>query len=410
MKTRLIFASFLVVFISGLQPINAQQPADSLKNHLTILLDKWHHDASEGNHEAYIGAMTADGVFIGTDAVEHWTTPEFSEWCKPYFNRKKTWNFKPVSRNIYIADDRITAWFDELLDTQMGICRGSGVFQQIDGQWKIAQYVLSATIPNDIMKKVTVMKSEADSLLLVKSIFDKYNMTGTMLILDPGNGRTFGYNTACWDSGYLPASTFKIPNSLIGLETGVIDTGYIFNWDGTKRRLPQWEQDLTLRDAFRVSCVPCFQEVARKVGPGRMKSYLEKMGYPGMDVHPENIDLFWLEGKSRITPRQQVEFIRRLYEEKLPLKRSVMQSVKSIMIIETAPGYSISGKTGWATRNGNNYGWFVGWLETNGKVFFVATLVEPNDQEKTDDFAAARKTVTMEVLKYMRIINIETAK
>jgi beta-lactamase class D OXA-209 len=244
----------------------------------------------------------------------------------------------------------------------------------------------------------------ADSSGVIRSIFDRYGMTGTVLIIDPGKNRYFGYHEALWDSGYLPASTFKIPNALIGLETGVIDTAYIFKWNGEKRRLPQWEQNLNLREAFRVSCVPCFQELARKTGPERMRSYLGKMHYPGMDVHADNIDLFWLEGDSRITPRQQAEFMQRLYEEKLPLKKEVMRSVKKIMVTESGKGWTISGKTGWAIRNGNNYGWFVGWLEVNDQVYYVATLVEPKNQEETGDFAAARKLVTMDVFRYFGLI------
>lgn len=394
-----------VLFIMmGHVALFAQPAADTLKIHLGMILDQWHRDAAESNHDAYIGAMTTNGVFIGTDATEYWTTAEFRAWSKPYFDRKKTWHFKPFSRNIYIGDTGSTAWFDELLDTQMGICRGSGLLEKQHGQWKIAQYVLSATIPNDIMKKVTGMKSAADSALVLKSIFDKYHMTGTILLLDPLKNKLFGYNPARWDSGYLPASTFKIPNALIALETGAIDTGYVFRWHGEKRRLPQWEKDLSLGEAFRVSCVPCFQELARKTGAAKMNSFLKQMNYPGMDVRADNIDIFWLEGNSRITPRQQVDFVRRLHEEKLPLKKSVMQAMKSIMVIEVTPENTLGGKTGWAIRNGNNYGWFTGWLETKDGVFYIAALVEPKDQDKVDDFAAARKTVTMEVLRFYGII------
>ena len=406
-KSLIIFPCLWVTLLVSAQSILDQIDPDTTRFSLNEIIDKWHRDAAEGNHAAYIGAMTGDGVFIGTDASERWTTQEFSTWCKPFFERKKTWNFKPVSRNIDMADNGLTAWFDELLDTQMGVCRGSGVLVKKDGQWKISQYVLSATVPNDIMKQVTAMKSATDSILILKGIFDKYGMTGTMLILDPQSGRKFGYNPARWDSGYLPASTFKIPNTLIGLETGVIKPDHVFKWKGEVRRLPQWEQDLSLRDAFRVSCVPCYQELARKIGPLRMRSSLEKINYPGMDVRPDNIDLFWLEGNSRITPRQQVDFLRRLFEEKLPLKKSVMQAVKEIMVNETTPEYTLSGKTGWAVRNGNNWGWFVGWVETKGKVYYISTLVEPISLEKVADFSMARKTVTMEVLKYLGIINVE---
>jgi len=398
-----ILQALLFYQLVSAQPIPEKADKDPASDQVNAILDKWHRDAAEANHAAYIAAMTSDGVFIGTDATERWTSAEFSAWCRPHFERKKTWDFKVVSRNTGLADNGLTAWFDELLDTKMGVCRGSGVLVKKDGQWKISQYVLSATIPNDIMKQVTAMKSETDSLLILKGIFDKYGMAGTILIFDPQSGSSFGYNPARWDSGYLPASTFKIPNTLIGLETGVIKPNHVFKWKGEERRLPQWEQDLSLRDAFQVSCVPCYQELARKIGAARMKSSLEKMNYKGMDVHPEDIDLFWLEGNSRITPRQQVDFLKRLYEEKLPLKSSVMEEMKVIMVQETTPEYTLSGKTGWAIRNGNNYGWFVGWIETKGKVYFIATLVEPKSQQEISDFAMARKTITHQVLRFLKI-------
>ncbi|MCK9219737.1 MAG: class D beta-lactamase [Bacteroidales bacterium] len=238
----------------------------------------------------------------------------------------------------------------------------------------------------------------------LKTIFDKYGMKGTLLILDGQNNELYGYQSALWDSGYLPASTFKIANTLIGLETGVIDTNTIFKWDGKPRRISSWDQDLSLQQAFRLSCVPCYQEVARKINAARMKEYLNRLNYGKMDVHPGNIDLFWLEGNSRITPREQVDFIQRLFNGKLPLSISVMNSVKQILINEQTMEYTLSGKTGWAIRNGNNYGWFVGYLQTKNGVYFVATLVEPIDQEKIPDFILARKTITMDVFRFFSLI------
>jgi beta-lactamase class D len=421
-KGRLNFLLLFVILICPFQLIKVSasvSPNDSIKLMLNQLIDQWHLDAAEANHAAYIGAMDINGTFIGTDATENWNASDFSKWSKPYFERKRTWKFIMVTRNIFLSDEKTVAWFDELLDTQMGLCRGSGVLQKKNGVWKIEQYVLSAAIPNKTMSQVTLDKKGIDSILIpylkngikntdrsmgLKSVFDQNEMDGTILIFDPETGEKIGYNPAQWDSGYLPASTFKIPNSLIGLEAGVIDTGHLFKWDVKKRRFPQWEKDLTLTEAFRVSCVPCYQEIARMIGPERMKAYLEKINYPGMDVNQGNIDLFWLEGNSRITPRQQLEFLKNLYDEKLPLRQSTMQAIKAIMVNETTPEYTLSGKTGWAIRNGNNYGWFVGWIETRGKVFFIATHVEPKNQEKVDDFAMARKRVTMEALRYLKIL------
>ncbi len=367
---------------------------------LNGLLDRWHRDAASANLDAYLGAMTPDAVFIGTDATEYWTAGEFRDFCKPYFERKQTWNFHPVERHMYLSEKGNTAWFDELLDTQMGLCRGSGALVLTAGGWKIAHYVLSATIPNDLIKAVTRMKGATDTALILKGIFDQYNLDGTIILLDPGKGTYFGYNPARWDSGYLPASTFKIPNSLIGLETGVIDTTFIFRWRGEKRRLPQWEKDMNLQEAFRLSCVPCYQELADKIGFQRMQNYLQKLDYGNMVVTDTTLNLFWLEGPSRITPRQQVEFLQRLRDGKLPLDYQTIQIMKHLMINEQTTSYTLNGKTGWAIRNGNNYGWFVGWIEAGGKVVYFATLVEPINQANTSDFNAARKSVTLEVLRF----------
>jgi len=156
-----------MALISVTGPAFAQQSADSTRSYLNRFLDKWHGDASECNFKDYIGTMSPVGVFIGTDATEYWTTAEFRDWTKPYFDRKKAWTFKALHRNICIGNDGTTAWFDELLKTQMGVCRGSGVLQKRDGLWKIEQYVLSATIPNDQMKTVTRNKAKTDSLLIL---------------------------------------------------------------------------------------------------------------------------------------------------------------------------------------------------------------------------------------------------
>ena len=105
---------------------------------------------------------------MGTDATERWNKKEFESFAKPYFDHKKAWNFKALKRNINFSKDGKTAWIDELLDTQMKICRGSGVLEKIGNQWKIKQYVLSMTIPNDVTKEVINAKSSIEDSLLQK--------------------------------------------------------------------------------------------------------------------------------------------------------------------------------------------------------------------------------------------------
>ena len=108
------------------------------------------------------------GRGIGTDATEHWDKASFKIWAKPYFDRKRTWNFKSVQRNIFLSKSGDLAWFDELLSTQMKICRGSGVLVKKGGVWKLKQYVLSMTVPNENVNEVVKIKAPIEDALLDK--------------------------------------------------------------------------------------------------------------------------------------------------------------------------------------------------------------------------------------------------
>ncbi|KAL7708895.1 SnoaL-like domain containing protein [Lotmaria passim] len=111
-------------------------------------LDAWHRAAATGNYDFYFGNMTDDAHWLGTDAKENWSKSEFSEFAKPYFDKGKAWDFTAVERNVYVHACGNLAWFDEVLDTWMKACRGSGVVEKINGQWKVHHYVLSMTVPN----------------------------------------------------------------------------------------------------------------------------------------------------------------------------------------------------------------------------------------------------------------------
>ncbi|HEX8576828.1 MAG TPA: nuclear transport factor 2 family protein [Flavobacterium sp.] len=131
-------------------------------------LDNWHKAAAEAKYDLYFDQMTSDGVFIGTDPNENWQNDAFRAFAKPYFDKGKAWSFTSVKRNVYFNEQQNIAWFDELLNTQMKICRGSGVMRNSNGRWKIAHYVLSITIPNENTDEVVKLKSEFDDKLLLK--------------------------------------------------------------------------------------------------------------------------------------------------------------------------------------------------------------------------------------------------
>ncbi len=139
---------------------------DKAKAQINATLDAWHKAAGEANYDNYFNAMTADAIFIGTDATENWNKTAFEAFAKPYFDKGKAWNFTSLERHIYFSDDKKTAWFDELLNTQMKICRGSGVLVLLNGQWKIKHYVLSMTIPNDNTDAVIKIKAPIEEALI----------------------------------------------------------------------------------------------------------------------------------------------------------------------------------------------------------------------------------------------------
>lgn len=132
------------------------------------MLDSLNRAAARADFNAYFRYYAEDGIFCGTDATERWNKQEFMKWSKPYFDKGKAWNFTAIERHIYLSPDGNIAWFDELLSTQMKICRGSGVVVKENNDWKLKQYVLSTTVPNSLVDTVTVMKTaEEDSLMRV---------------------------------------------------------------------------------------------------------------------------------------------------------------------------------------------------------------------------------------------------
>jgi len=236
--------------------------------------------------------------------------------------------------------------------------------------------------------------------LTLQHLLDSFKLDGTILIFDEKENALYFNDLEGAYTGQLPASTFKIPNTIVALETGVASgPEHLFPWDGTDRWLDAWEQDLTLKQAYAVSCVPCYQGVARAVGPEKMRSELERLGYPEMVFDSSTVDNFWLRGESRITPYQQIQFLRRLYHSELPVKETTQTAIREIMLLEQTDTYALSGKTGWSVDGEKNNGWFVGFREEADRVVFFATNVEPAEGFVMDDFAAVRIEVTQLALE-----------
>lgn len=238
-----------------------------------------------------------------------------------------------------------------------------------------------------------------------KAYFDKENVKGTFLLYDLKKDNYLVYNAKRAKTGYLPASTFKIFNTLVGLETGVVDTNVMIRWDGVRRWNADWNRDVKLKTAFQLSCVPCYQQIARKVGIERMKEWLQKANYGNMDVQVSNIDTFWLTGASRISAFEQVEFLKRIYKNDLLFSKSTVEQLKNIMITERKNEYVVRAKTGWTTQGKQNIGWYVGYIEKEDNVYFFALNIQKKIHKKgSGNFGPARKSISEKILKELNIL------
>lgn len=242
--------------------------------------------------------------------------------------------------------------------------------------------------------------------MVFQKLLSDAKLEGSIVIFDLAK-QTYYSNDFEWAArGHLPASTFKIVNSIIGLEMSKIDYEQtIFEWDNTPKRFKSWEQDLNLHDAFHYSCVPCYQSLARDIGVDDMRAYIAEMQYGDLDIQTQNIDRFWLNGKSKISQFQQIDFLQRFYQGKLPITDDTHRIMKALMVIEDKDTYRLSGKTGWSISQNKNNAWFVGYVEKEEQVYFFATNIMPKDHFDMRNFASARKQVTYDALLALNIID-----
>lgn len=233
-----------------------------------------------------------------------------------------------------------------------------------------------------------------------KTFYDNYNVTGCILIYDLNKNNYLIYNKDRCEDRFLPASTFKILNSLIALETKVIkDENEIIPWDSVKRQYDNWNMDQTLRTAIKYSAVWAYQELARKIGQERMQHFVDTVKYGNCNIGG-GIDRFWLDGDLRISPFEQVEFLKRLYSEDLPFSKRSIRIVKDILINEQTDNYVLRGKTGWAARYEPQAGWYIGYLEENGNVYFFANNIDIKEDKDT----SARISIVKDIFKSIGLL------
>ena len=247
------------------------------------------------------------------------------------------------------------------------------------------------------LSSCSVNKAKIDNDL--KKYFDAKNVDGCFTMLNNSDGKITVYNMEMDTSRITPASTFKIVNSLIGLQTGVIkDEHMVIKWDGVTRRIQEWNKDMDMTEAFKVSCVPYYQEVARRIGRDTMKLWIDSLAYGNKDISGP-IDSFWLNNHLKISPDEQLGLLKKLYFDQLPFRKSVQQSVRDVMLQEDNTAYKLSYKTGWGfDEQKNNIGWVNGWIEENRHVYFFVTVVRSPDPKI--DMKWVRLNILKDILKH----------
>lgn len=236
--------------------------------------------------------------------------------------------------------------------------------------------------------------------LELENIFKNKNIEGTIVIESLNTKKVYVYNDKRANMSLSPASTFKIPNTLIALNEGTVNANSIILWDKTDKGMAAWNKNQTLESAFKVSCVWCYKEFASKIGLEKYKNYLEKLDY-GDKIVGNDVSDFWLDGSLKITVFEQIKFLKKLYNNDLPFKIEDINTLKQIMIEEKNENFMLSAKSGWSTRFEFESGWYVGFVETKDDVWFFATNLVT--QGKKD--LPLRKEITIESLKTKGIIN-----
>ena len=252
--------------------------------------------------------------------------------------------------------------------------------------------------------KKYIVKSE------YKKYFDSCGVDGSVVIYDLSKNEWIVSDTTEITKETLPASTFKIINLLIALETKTIkDEHEIVKWVGSTDTTkygyrPEIYHDMSVKEAFEVSAGWVFVELAKKIGKENYKKYLTLCQYGNNNLSQVDAD-FWNFGEFAISPLNQVEFLVKLYGERLPFSKRNVGIVKNVMINEQTDHYTLRAKTGWTRDKNINTGWWVGYVENKNDVYFFATRLLQNRKFNRSDFGSCRKEITKKIFKELNIIN-----
>jgi len=234
----------------------------------------------------------------------------------------------------------------------------------------------------------------------IKNFFDESNTLGIIVIYDGHKTLVYGNSLDRDKTQYVPASTFKILNALIGLEHDKVTPTEVFKWNGEKQNLTTWEKDMTLGEAMKVSNVPIYQQLARRIGLKLMRNEVKRVNFGNNNIG-NKVDDFWLVGPLKVTPIQEASFAYRLANKTLPFKATVQDDVQKMILLDEKNGRKIYGKTGLGTDGDTKVGWFTGWIEqSNGD----KTAFSLNMDMQPDTPYTIRNEIAYEALEQLKIL------
>jgi len=226
----------------------------------------------------------------------------------------------------------------------------------------------------------------------VGELFKAAGLTGTFVLYDVSQQQLIGHDRSRAEKRFIPASTFKIPNTLIGLSTGAVENvDEVLPYGGKPQRFKFWEKDMSLRDAIKISNVPVYQELARRIGLERMREQVATLGYGNKEIG-NVVDNFWLVGPLKISAIEQVRFLARLAQDELPFPSVIQHSVREIVLVDQGENWTLYAKSGWGGDTMPEIGWWVGWVQKEGRIYAFALnadLWQAADADKRAPLARA---------------------
>ncbi len=214
----------------------------------------------------------------------------------------------------------------------------------------------------------------------ITRVFSEAGVTGTFVLLDADTGALAGHNQRRAQQRFVPASTFKIPNALIGIATGAVtNVDEVLPYGGEPQWLKAWEQDMSLRQGMPVSNLPVFQELARRIGLEPMREHLARLNYGNARI-AKTADDFWLIGPLAISAIEQTRFLAALAKRQLPVSAQAQAAITEIIHIEHGDGWSLYAKTGWSNLDELHLGWWVGWIERDDRIHAFALNIDMPDR------------------------------